>query len=439
MTRLPYLRLPSQKCLPPRGLEDPLVPRSKLREGKWEQPNYRKRRSNSESQRERERDRAFAAWVLGESCHFPATLSEYLIVPAEMADGLPAGWTVEVKVRKTGKKDRYYIDPVSGYMFRSMKEVFHYLATGKRGRNTKPRDKGIDDVRLKDKNNSASAGCGGMKHITGQSPKWNEMVKDEHAFKNAYTKGRRSIYKHKEGIGQMILNFAEAKSLEQKEERSNPPTSAIVFLPAYGALQAKPPLGKEVVTQLDMCESKNIKDPNVPQLALKVPAHPEVNPTIKLKTSNQACRVAAATRFSGQEKTKYNGFASNRCAYGAPLWLDQHRAEPGPPKFASYRSTEVPFDNGKKQISNFADPEINPFDNFTTLEKGVGSVGAESKANEKLGSPACLPFGDSWPDPCIEFAVKTLTGAIPVEEGIGMYQDFFQQQLGSSQTRGKMA
>ncbi|KAI9117880.1 hypothetical protein K1719_011022 [Acacia pycnantha] len=37
------------------------------------------------------------------------------------------------------------------------------------------------------------------------------------------------------------------------------------------------------------------------------------------------------------------------------------------------------------------------------------------KVNERSESEVSLPFGDSWSDPCFEFAIKTLTGALPVD------------------------
>ncbi|GKV23097.1 hypothetical protein SLEP1_g32874 [Rubroshorea leprosula] len=50
-----------------------------------------------------------------------------------VADELPPGWIKELKVRKSAcgkKKDPYYTDPASGYVFRSKKDVFRYLETG---------------------------------------------------------------------------------------------------------------------------------------------------------------------------------------------------------------------------------------------------------------------------------------------------------------------
>ncbi|KAF5744601.1 Methyl-CPG-binding domain protein 5 putative isoform 1 [Tripterygium wilfordii] len=50
------------------------------------------------------------------------------------ATSLPSGWLVEDRIRNNGATagtvDKYYIDPVSGFKFRSKKEVFEFLETG---------------------------------------------------------------------------------------------------------------------------------------------------------------------------------------------------------------------------------------------------------------------------------------------------------------------
>ncbi|KAJ0534062.1 putative Methyl-CpG-binding domain-containing protein [Helianthus annuus] len=66
-----------------------------------------------------------------------------IVVEKNEAEELPPGWTKEVKLRKTGsatKVDRYYTDPVTGYVFHSLKDVQRYLKTGNVGRlATKPK------------------------------------------------------------------------------------------------------------------------------------------------------------------------------------------------------------------------------------------------------------------------------------------------------------
>ncbi|PON66424.1 Methyl-CpG-binding domain-containing protein [Trema orientale] len=60
---------------------------------------------------------------------------------------------------------------------------------------------------------------------------------------------------------------------------------------------------------------------------------------------------------------------------------------------------------------------------------------ANTRVDEKSKSPFVLPFEGSWQDPCIEFAIKTLTEDIPVNYDPSI-QHYFQQQLSSARTGG---
>lgn len=73
-------------------------------------------------------------------------------------------------------------------------------------------------------------------------------------------------------------------------------------------------------------------------------------------------------------------------------------------------------------------------ENLATSEEQAANVESKLKTDEKLENPLDLPFADIWRDPCIEFAIKTLTGAIPVGNDWDV-QDYFQQQINSSQTQ----
>lgn len=75
-----------------------------------------------------------------------------------------------------------------------------------------------------------------------------------------------------------------------------------------------------------------------------------------------------------------------------------------------------------------------PSQNLAIPEQHAGKVEDKLKDNEKPGSPLNIDFCDSWMDPCIEFAIKTLTGAIPVDCVLDM-QESFQSQQSSSQTQ----
>ncbi|KAJ6764406.1 hypothetical protein OIU74_023317 [Salix koriyanagi] len=68
--------------------------------------------------------------------------------------------------------------------------------------------------------------------------------------------------------------------------------------------------------------------------------------------------------------------------------------------------------------------------NLFIPEEHARAVGTSNKADEKSVSPIVLPFADAWSDPCIEFAIKTLTGALPLD--FDMVQDYLPLQVSSS-------
>ncbi|KAL4565539.1 hypothetical protein LXL04_029637 [Taraxacum kok-saghyz] len=58
---------------------------------------------------------------------------DYEVVSSTPADGLPPGWIKEIRARPNGsgkKKDPYYLDPLSGYVFFSKLDALRYLDTG---------------------------------------------------------------------------------------------------------------------------------------------------------------------------------------------------------------------------------------------------------------------------------------------------------------------
>ena len=54
--------------------------------------------------------------------------------------------------------------------------------------------------------------------------------------------------------------------------------------------------------------------------------------------------------------------------------------------------------------------------------------------NEMPGLQSAIPFGNSWSDPCFEFAFKTITGSSPAEDSFA-FLSHLHQQFGSSCTQ----
>jgi hypothetical protein len=107
---------------------------------------------------------------------------------------------------------------------------------------------------------------------------------------------------------------------------------------------------------------------------------------------------------------------------GAPVDSDSIKVSPGSSNNEFVGMAVLDEHAGKEDIGNNG--------NLFIPEHARG-VETSSKADEKPVSPLNLPFADAWSDPCIEFAIKTLTGAIPLD--FDVIQDCLPQQAGSLQ------
>ncbi|KAM2384507.1 hypothetical protein ACFXTH_041933 [Malus domestica] len=315
------------------------------------------------------------------------------------------------------------------------------------------------------------------------------------------------------------LNPPEAKGSDQTEQDSDSTNGECISVAAGGDLPGKQCLESGLIkherkkTRLGLCKSKNKIELMLPRRASKRLAGVEVGPVPELKTSTRACRVAIKQSGEGVRHTTegsspgdllscasqhpdylevepekhiqnveraINGDDKQRCASvfpsGSRSGPEEHagkletdyKAEDKPGlqpdlplgdfftdpciAFAIETLTGIGFDNsrsnGEHASGDLATPKGHPgdveADNKSSRKQESGNlfipedgwkVAKDDNARQKSGSPTELPFGGSWPDPCIEFAIKTLTGAIPVDYDPHI-EEYFQQQLSSSKTQG---
>ncbi|GFZ15318.1 hypothetical protein Acr_24g0015080 [Actinidia rufa] len=310
-------------------------------------------------------------------------------------DWLPPGWTVEVRVRKNGKKDKCYTDPTNGFEFFSKPEVFRYLNNAETS-HSKSKGK-----RKRSRKLSA----------INSSPVAEELKISRRQRKRTGT----------EGTSGSFVNLPEATDLEQRE-KSNPITGFIGLVCVSGNKRM----------QLGLNKLKNKKKPDLPRRASKRLAGIEVGPILELKTNNQIRRGSARRLHEAEASTAGNlrdSAAPEDCAEkrDTEANADEKLEQP-----IAYLLRTYQFQKSTCMKDLWMDPCIEFA--IKTLTGGI-PIEDEHKADENPGPSLELPFGDSWGDPCIEFAVKTLTGAIPLVDDLDI-QDYLQQQLTSSGTKG---
>lgn len=430
-----------------------------------------------------------------------------VVVEKTIAEGLPQGWIKEIRMTKKDHKirrDSYYIDPVSEKLFRSMKDVNRYLE------NEEPRRLILEPSHGSDKE---------LEDEKASSSHLNEIMKDGQIL-NLACKGESPTFPAQTSDQTEVdtesgsLNPTEAKGSEQKEQDGDSYKSEFISVPAGFGLADKQCLESGLFkheskkTQLSLGKSKKKKELNLPRRASKRLAGVEVDPVPELKTSTRARRVTIKQSREGVHSTTEGSSSGNStgsvfrqpgypevepekhvqnvetvisgdekqtCASVFPEehagkleTTDKAEEKPGLQPdlplgdfltdpciaFAIETLTGIAFENsrsnseqssgdlatpkdrsGNKEEDNKRSNVVLAHGNLFIPEQHGGKVGKDDKAEQKSGSPVELPFGGLWPDPCIEFAIKTLTGAIPLDYDPHI-EEYFQQQLSSSRTQG---
>lgn len=366
-----------------------------------------------------------------------------IIIEKDTPDGLPPGWTKEIKVTKTGRKvrrDPYYIDPASGYIFRSMKDAVRYVETGEIGRLAyKPKDDGNQDEEdlEDDKDNSPTATkkqklevTGTETDITSQSTKLSEVAKEEDALDSA---GTRECISHSEHTSGQVeagtelrgSNLSEAKDSDKMDYRKDSDknvlsTPVVGVLPQGQSSDVGETMDETMNTTLGKSRSRKKKVFDLPRRASKRLAGLALDPTPELKTSNRARRKQSDKI---EASSTVEGFCSGSQVHLASQQLDQLEAKP---------EANCAFDTSKsKEVSSASSEAKHPSGDLNgfsgKIETGCKSdqtqgcavdltmkhpdnIETDIEADMNPSPLIDLPFGDLLSDPCIAFAIKTLTG-----------------------------
>ncbi|KAK9914230.1 hypothetical protein M0R45_038020 [Rubus argutus] len=293
-----------------------------------------------------------------------------------------------------------------------------------------------------------------------RSSNLNEMMKDGQLLSSGSNGASASLTEHASESSSFYL--PEAKGSKQKvQDGHSTKTKCISVLTGQGMQDKQSPGSgiaqheSEKIQLSRMCKSKSKKDHNLPRRASKRLAGLEVDPVPELKASTRARRVGV--KQSGDsaccvfqqpefqpEKQEYASAVQEE--HAGVVETDDKADEkagvlPDSPLADFFTDPCIAFaiktlkdhsGNIETDDSSYKKQECNDLalpGNLVKQQKHDGIL----ETGEKSGSsPVEPPFGSSWPDPCIEFAIKTLTGAIPLEYDPHI-EEYFQQQLSSSQ------
>lgn len=180
--------------------------------------------------------------------------------------------------------------------------------------------------------------------------------------------------------------------------------------------------------QVQLKKSKKTKPLSMPARSSKRLSgqEPEIVPNLSL--SERALR-AAVRKPCQTEVHISSSLAQNSAANGVPRQFD---TQP-PNEVVADRLSPCKVASLETEMQNNTEKPLQEL----VQEQAVGQVNERrEEENPRSQDSRCwYPFGDTFSDPCYEFAFKTLTGEIPIEDTLA-FPGCFQQQIEPSFTQG---
>ncbi|CAL5343974.1 unnamed protein product [Camellia sinensis] len=308
---------------------------------------------------------------------------------------LPPGWNVEVRVRKNGKKYKCYTDPSNGLKFFSKPEVFRYLNSLEINSSLKYTGK-----QKGNHNCSAINVCTSLVVVGGQqladSGTNGQIITNQSSKLVEEVKDEKTL---ESSTGDCIP--LSANTSDQRREGTS---ASGVNLPEATVVEQREEKSDPATTVL-------ISAPVVGTFTEKLPEKgvgSHGNRKLQHGKKNTDLPRRASKRLAGIDvgptpELKTN----NRSRRVSARRLDAVEA-------SSAVRVETNTKAGEESGSDLnLDLWTDPCIDFA-IKTLMGAIPIGDEKNADVKSSLKLPTGDLWGDPCIEFAVKTLTGANPV-------------------------
>ncbi|CAH1445575.1 unnamed protein product [Lactuca virosa] len=360
-----------------------------------------------------------------------------LVVKKGEEEELPPGWKVEVKTR-TGvngiKKDRYYTDPATGYIFRSLVDVHRYLKTGEVGpRAKKPK---ITDKKIVEQSESKE------QTIVSSSPSSETPNNNKRPLEDeSVTRSKSELpQRASKRLARVTIDAPPPSSPpppppEPKTRKATrlssiktdappPPPSQSQSPPVLKTRQAKRQAAMEIEAPV------TTPPPPPPPLPPSSPPEPKTSPQVTARQAEESQTQPPVSLAISKEKEKDKKSEPQKIKDNDGI---------GNADMASKRvvATEESLEKVKSkadenQKPHTALPDKQPVESESVIPIPIPIPMADSHShshshhkkqespvtNTNPGQESSINFclNDFWTDPCIEFAVKTLTGAIPLGE-----------------------
>ncbi|KAJ0847040.1 putative Methyl-CpG-binding domain-containing protein [Helianthus annuus] len=337
-----------------------------------------------------------------------------IVAENDEADELPPGWTMELKKRKPGSKtkfDRRYTDPVTGYIFISLKDAQRYVKTGVLGRLArKPKNNEDEKLHIEERSKSKDSETLRRKRpLDNTGTEFSETGKSElihRASKRLAAPSPPPVSKTRQAAHQSGIEIDSPTSLRDSKTRHATPLVGTEVPSPPPQPEPKTQQAKHLYSIVDNASPASLPPAKTRratrQAGIEINAPPPSLPDTR--TGRQATRarlVNLASPKKTDKKTEAEKMTDkhNQENHGNPK-EHNNKIEMGP-------ATLPPVYFEKKEL-----PAVNATVSNPMPQSGYGYGGNMKSSDSSIN----FSMNDLWTDPCIEFAVKTLTGAIPCED-----------------------
>ncbi|KAK7369656.1 hypothetical protein VNO80_11698 [Phaseolus coccineus] len=393
-----------------------------------------------------------------------------IVIEKSIAEDLPPGWVKELKITKNSKgirKDPFYIDPVSGYVFRSKKDVLRYLESGDvRSCAFKPSRRQIQDEdnitpppaakRQKLKQAALTQQLSAATEILDKShlelPSANSRRKKQNANVSSGTKVA-SVPIGDSVVKMHSLDDGAANSSELKKT-SDPGSAALLknesLKESAKALSADDVQEKDLaVNTMENGNEKNhsnhsiskirkefnVRQRSSPRLAgsksvqlvnnvmneqtLQVPKRNLRNSRNNLDVDTSVDQAAPKEQPHEQETDK---IADNKPEIQIRSNKSGKKKEHHLPRRASKRLAAIEHESMNSKVE-LQQNDCGPINGKSANKRGKSEPRLEKRGKEEMDDERTEPrlsfaYHYSWSDPSLEYAINALTGVLPPADNI---------------------
>ncbi|KAJ0967088.1 hypothetical protein J5N97_024005 [Dioscorea zingiberensis] len=343
-------------------------------------------------------------------------------------DGFPPGWTKEIKCRMSNgrvKKDLFYIDPVTGYIFRSRKDAFRFIESG------------VISKHVSRPKNSCTSNLYSIEGtplcIAAIEPRSHESSARQCLY---FGEGENSMEKCITGANDVSSNSLEVEGNSNFPQLENHlyPASQVhgnechsLELEKVTTLEPSIEKLKSTISEKPFKQLKQLsKTPEILKLSLPEEKHPELMTEKQFQSANE-----------NLERRGKCGRPTNRGRRNHLLHSQKRTIKEAKPK--TLKAITMPIcDRSLRETVKTVKHITCPKEKMNA-EVNSGSHQTSGMSDDKSQSALRLPFGDFWLDPCLEFAIKILTGDIPLLEENAPIKDHFCRHLTSVQSSSQVS